>query len=48
MCLTLFRSMDFSIKLHTIKSGRPSVYIEGSKVIIFKKNVFLSLAIDIV
>ena len=36
--LTLFRPMEFSIKLHTIKSGWSIVYIEGSHVIIKKKN----------
>ena len=28
--LTLFRTMEFSIKVHTIKSGWSIVYIEGS------------------
>ena len=28
--LTLSRSMEFSIKLHTIKSGSSIVYFEGS------------------
>ena len=45
--LTLLRPMEFSIKLHTIKSGWSIVYIEGSYVIISKQNiVFLSLEID--
>ena len=38
--------MEFSIKLHTIKTGCSIIYIEGSKVIISLKNiVFLSLRI---
>ena len=41
--------MEFSIKLHTIESEWSVVYIEGSQVIISKKNiVFLSLKIDFV
>ena len=41
-CLTIFIPMDFSITLHTIKSGWSIVYIEGSHVMIFKK-IFISL-----
>ena len=33
--LTLFRPMEFSIKLHTKKSGWPTVYIEGSYAVSF-------------
>ena len=41
--------MEFSIKLHTIKSGWSIVYIKGSQVIISKKYCFfLSLKIDFV
>ena len=29
--------MEFSIKLHTLKSGWSAVYIQGSQVISFKK-----------
>ena len=32
--LTLFRSMEFSIKLHSIKSGWSILHIEGSQVIV--------------
>ena len=47
--LTHLIPMEFSIKLYIIKTGWPIVYIEGSQVIIFKKNiVFLSLKIDFV
>ena len=35
--------INHKLKLHTIKSGWSIVYIEGSKVIISKNNVFLSL-----
>ena len=35
-CLTLFRPMEFSIKLHAIKSGWSIVYIEGLQIIISK------------
>ena len=38
--------MDFSIKLHSIKSGWFIVYIKESQVIISKNIVFLSLKID--
>ena len=38
--------MNLSIKFDTIKSGLPSVYIEGSQVIISPKNVFLPLKIN--
>ena len=40
--------MEFSIKLHTIKSGWSNVYFEGTKVIISKNILFLSLKIDFV
>ena len=40
--------MNFSMKLHTIKSGWSIVYIEGSEVIIPPQNVFLFLKIDFV
>ena len=43
--IIFFRPTEFSIKLHAIKSGWSSVYIEGSQVIISKKN---SLKIDFV
>ena len=46
--LALFRAMEFSIKLHTIKSGWSIVYIEGSQVIISKNIIFLSLKINFV
>ena len=39
--------MEFSIELHTIKSGWSIIYIEGSQVIL-EKNVFLSLKIRFV
>ena len=47
---TLFRPMEFSIKLHTVKSGWSIVYIEGSHVIISKNygTVFLFLKMDFV
>ena len=38
--------MNYSIKLHTIKSGWFIVYIEGSQVIFSKNIVILSLKID--
>ena len=37
--LALLNSMEFSIKLHTIMSGRSIVYIKVSQVIILK-NIF--------
>ena len=40
---TLFRPVEFSIKLHTIKSGWSIVYIEGSQVIISKKILYFFL-----
>ena len=40
--------MEFSINLHTIKSGWSIVYIYGSHVIISKNIVFLSLKIGFV
>ena len=40
--------MDFSIKLHTIESGWPIVYIEVSQATIFKKILFHSLKINFV
>ena len=44
-----FRPMESTIKLCTIKSEWSIVYIEGSKVIIAKKNIaFLSLKISFV
>ena len=46
--LTLFRPMDLSIKLHTLKSGWSIVCIEGTHVIISKILVYLSLKIDFV
>ena len=46
--ITLFRPMEYSIKLHTIKRGWYIVYIEGSQVMILKKSDFFSLKIDIV
>ena len=41
--LTLFKPMEFAIKLYTftIKPGRPIVYIEGSQVIISKLDFVL-------
>ena len=44
--LTLFRQMEFTIKLHTRKAGGSIVYTDGSKVIISKN--FLSPMIDFV
>ena len=44
--ITLLNPMDFSIKLHTIKSEWSIVYIEGLPVIISKDYYFLSLKID--
>ena len=35
--ITLFRQMEFSIKLHTVKPGWSIVKIEGSQVMISKK-----------
>ena len=46
--LTLFRPMEFSTKLHTIKSRWSIVYIKGSKVIISKDIIWLSLKIKFV
>ena len=46
--LTPFGQMEFSIKLHTIKSGWSVVYNEGLHVIISKNIAFLSLTIDFV
>ena len=44
--LTHFRPMEFSIKLHTIKSGWLIIYTEGLQVKISKKKiVFLSLKV---
>ena len=40
--------MEFSIKLHTIKSKWSIVYIEGSRVIISKNILFLSMKIEFV
>ena len=44
--LTLFRPMEFSIKLHTIKSAWSIVYIEGSQVIISKIILHFPFAED--
>ena len=41
-CITLFRPMEFSIQLHTIKSGWSIVYIEGPQVIVSKKYYIFS------
>ena len=38
MCMNLFGSMEFSIKIDTIKSGWSIVYIERLQVIISKIN----------
>ena len=46
--LTPFKQIEFSIKLHTIKSGWSIVYIEASQVENFKNIAFLSLKIDFV
>ena len=46
--LTPFGQMEFSIKLHTIKSGWSIVYNEGSQVENFKNIAFLFLKIDFV
>ena len=43
-----FRPMEFSIKLHTIKSGWLIMYIEGLQVKSSQNIVFLSLKIDFV
>ena len=43
--LTLFRPIEFSIKLHTIKSGWSIVYIEGSPIII-SPNYYISFSED--
>ena len=40
--------MEFPIKFDTVKLGWSIVYIEGSLVIISKKNIFLSLKIEFV
>ena len=41
--------MEFPIEIHAIKSGWFIVYIEGTQVLISKKNiVFLPLKIDFV
>ena len=40
--------MEFSIKLHTIKSGWSIVYIEGSQAIISKDILWFSLQIKFV
>ena len=40
--------MDFSIKPHTIKSGRSILYIEEAQVIVSKKYCRLSLKIHFV
>ena len=44
--LTLCVSMEFPIYFDTVKSGWSIVYIEGSHIIISKKNIFLSLKIN--
>ena len=47
--LALLGEMEFSIKLHTIRSGLYIAYIEGVTGYTLKKNiVFLSLKIDFV
>ena len=46
--LSLFRQMEFSIKLHTKKSGLSITYMEGSQVIIVKKILYYSLKINFV
>ena len=46
--LTLFRPIEFSIKLQIIKPGWSITYIEGSQVIISKNIVFLTLKIDFI
>ena len=47
--VTLFRPMEFCIKLHTIKSGWSIFYIEGSKDILSHKNiVFLAFKNDFI
>ena len=47
--LSLFQTNAFSIKLHKIKSGWPTVYIEGPKAVIFRTILFFfSLKIDFV
>ena len=43
--ITIFRPMEFSIKLHTIESGWSIVYIEVPQVKIFQIIAFLSLEI---
>ena len=40
--------MEFSIKLHKIKSGWSIEYTEGSHIILKKNSAFLSLKIDFV
>ena len=45
--LTLFGPMEFSIKLHAIKSGWSIVYIEGPHVMVSKDVAFISLKIDL-
>ena len=44
--LSLCIPMEFPVKLDTVKSGWPIVYIEGSQAIISKNVIFLSLKID--
>ena len=46
--LTLCRSMDFSLKSDTFKSGWSIVYIEWSQIMISEKIVFFSLKVDFV
>ena len=46
--LTVILLMEFSIKLHLIKSGWSILNIEGSQVMISDKIVFISLKIDFV
>ena len=48
--LTLFKPMEFSIKLHAIKSGWSIVHIEGDRLYFpkKKKKLFTSLKINFV
>ena len=44
--MTLFRPMEFSIKLHTIKSGWSIVYTDGTHVIITEPRRAVSNVFD--
>ena len=46
--LSLCVPIEFPVKLDTVKSGWPIVYIEGSQAIISKNVIFLSLKIDFI